>query len=113
MQDADLILYIVDSSIPLDENDYQIMEQIKDRQVIILQNKSDLKNVVTKEDILSHLDKPVIDISAKEKTGFEDFYKLLNDMFFHGHLSYNDEVYITNMRHKEALEEALSSIQMV
>lgn len=113
MQDADLILYVVDSSVPLDENDSQIMEQIKDRQVIILQNKSDLKNVVTKEDILSYLDKPVIDISAKEKTGFEDFYKLLNDMFFHGHLSYNDEVYITNMRHKEALEEALSSIQMV
>ena len=113
MQDADLILYVVDSSVPLDENDSQIMEQIKDRQVIILQNKSDLKNVVTKEDILSHLDKPIIDISAKERTGFEDFYKLLNDMFFHGNLSYNDEIYITNMRHKEALEEALSSIGMV
>ncbi|MGN0152852.1 MAG: tRNA uridine-5-carboxymethylaminomethyl(34) synthesis GTPase MnmE [Lachnospiraceae bacterium] len=113
MQEADLILYIVDSSIPLDENDFQIMNQIQDKQVIILQNKSDLENVVTKEDIISHLDKPMIDISAKEKTGFEDFYKLLNDMFFHGSLSYNDEVYITNMRHKEALEQSLSSIQLV
>ena len=89
------------------------MNQIQDKQVIILQNKSDLENVVIKEDISSHLDKPIIDISAKEKTGFEDFYQLLNDMFFHGHLSYNDEVYITNMRHKEALEEALSSIRLV
>ena len=113
MQKADLILFVVDSSAPLDENDYQIMNQIKDRQVIILQNKSDLEQIVSKEEIIKYLDKPLIDISAKEKTGFEDFYKLLNDMFFHGHLSYNDEVYITNMRHKEALMEALSSIEMV
>lgn len=113
MQEADLILFIVDTSVPLDENDYDIMKQIQDKQVIILQNKSDLKNVVTKEDILSHINKKIIEISAKEQTGFEDFFKELNDMFFHGSLSYNDEIYITNMRHKEALEEALSSIQMV
>lgn len=113
MNQADLILFIVDSSVPLDQNDFQIMELIKERQVIILQNKSDLQNRITKEDILSFLNKPLIDISAKEKTGFENFYKLLNDMFFHGHLSYNDEVYITNMRHKEALEEALGSLKMV
>lgn len=113
MNQADLILFIVDSSVALDENDFQIMKNIKDKKVIILQNKSDLENVVTKEDILSKLDKPLIDISAKEKIGFEDFYKQLNDMFFHGHLSYNDEVYVTNMRHKEALEEAFTSIQLV
>jgi tRNA modification GTPase len=113
MKQADLILFVVDASKELDENDFQIMESIQDKQVIILQNKSDLKNVVTKEKILSHLDKPVVDISAKEQTGFEDFYKLLNDMFFHGHLSYNDEVYITNMRHKEALEQSSSSLQLV
>lgn len=113
MQEADLILFVVDSPTPLDENDYQIMEQIKDKQVIILQNKSDLQQVVSKEDITSHLDKMIIDISAKEQTGFEAFYQELNDMFFHGNLSYNDEIYITNMRHKEALMEALSSIKMV
>lgn len=113
MQEADLILFVVDSSTSLDENDYQIMEQIKDKQVIILQNKSDLQQVVSKEDITSHLDKIIIDISAKEQTGFEAFYQELNDMFFHGNLSYNDEIYITNMRHKEALMEALSSIKMV
>ena len=113
MEEADLILFIIDASVALDENDYQIMEKIKDKQVIILQNKSDLDYVVKKEEILSHLNKPIIDISAKEQTGFEDFYRLLNDMFFHGSLSYNDEVYITNMRHKEALEEALNSIRLV
>lgn len=113
MQQADLILYIVDASVPLDKNDYEIMRQIQDKQVIILQNKSDLENVITKEDIVSHLDKTIIDISAKEQTGFEAFYGELNNMFFHGSLFYNDEIYITNVRHKEALEEALSSIKMV
>ena len=113
MQEADLILFVVDSSTPLDENDYQIMKQIQDKQVIILQNKSDLQQKVSKKDITSHLDKMIIDISAKEQTGFEEFYQELNDMFFHGNLSYNDEIYITNMRHKEALMEALSSIKMV
>ncbi len=113
MQKADLILYIVDASVALDQNDYEIMEQIKDKQVLILQNKSDLEKVVTTEEILSHLDKKIIDISAKKQTGFDEFYQELNNMFFDGHLSYNDEIYITNMRHKEALEEALSSIRMV
>lgn len=113
MEEADLILFIIDASVTLDENDFQIMDKIQDKQVIILRNKSDLDYVVKKEEILSRLDKPIIDISAKEQTGFEDFYKLLNDMFFHGSLSYNDEVYITNMRHKEALEESLRSIQLV
>ena len=70
MQEADLILFVVDSSTPLDENDYQIMEQIQDKQVIILQNKSDLQQKVSKEDITSHLDKMIIDIS-KLKQGVE------------------------------------------
>lgn len=113
MNQADLILFIVDSSVPLDENDFQIMEAIKEKQVLILQNKSDLEKVVTTKEILSHLDKKIIDISAKKQTGFEEFYQELNNMFFDGHLSYNDEIYITNMRHKEALEGALSSIKMV
>lgn len=113
MHDADLILYVVDSSVPLDENDNQIIEEIKDKKVIVLQNKSDLNSVISKQDILSQIDKPIIDISAKEQTGFEDFYELLNNMFFHGNLTYNDEIYITNLRHKDALEEALDSIKMV
>lgn len=112
MEDADLILFIVDSSIPLDENDKQIMSRIKDKQVIILQNKSDLSMVVAKEEINKYLDKPVILISAKKNTGFEEFYDILNEMFFHGNLKFNDEIYITNIRHKNALMEALSSIKM-
>lgn len=113
IEDADLILYIVDSSVALDENDDQIIEQINDKKVIILQNKSDLYQVVTKEEIQQKINHPVISISAKEKNGFEELYDLLNDEFFHGNLDYNDEIYITNMRHKDELYHALSSIKMV
>lgn len=113
MEEADLILYIVDSSVPLDENDKIIMEKIKNKQVIVLLNKTDLNMVVSNEDILCYIDKPIISISAKENQGFEKFYHLLNEEFFHGNLNYNDEIYITNMRHKEALEQAVYSIDMV
>lgn len=113
MQQADLILYIVDSSKALDENDYAIIKQIADKNVIILRNKMDLPSQVSDEEIQSYLNKPVIAISAKDQTGFDAFYEVLNEMFFQGRLSYNDEIYITNMRHKEALQEALESIHMV
>ena len=112
MEQADLILYIIDSSVPLDDNDINIMENIKDRQVIILSNKSDLKNVINKSDIRNYLDSKIIEISAKEKSGFDELYEELNHLFFQGKLSYNDEIYITNARHKQALENALSSIDM-
>lgn len=113
IEDADLILYIIDSSIKLDENDEKIIQMIKDKKVIILRNKSDLENIITEDDIKNRLDKPVISISAKNKDGFDEFYDLLNQEFFHGNINYNDEIYITNMRHKDALYDALSSIKMV
>ena len=113
IEDADLILYIIDSSIKLDENDEKIIQMIKDKKVIILRNKSDLENIITEDDIKYRLDKPIISISAKNKDGFDEFYDLLNQEFFHGNINYNDEIYITNMRHKDALYDALSSIKMV
>lgn len=113
IEDADLILYIIDSSIKLDENDEKIIQMIKNKKVIILRNKSDLENIITEDDIKNRLDKPVISISAKNKDGFDEFYDLLNQEFFHGNINYNDEIYITNMRHKDALYDALSSIKMV
>lgn len=116
--EADLILYVVDSSIPLDENDRQILELIRDKNVIILLNKTDLKPVITKEEIqnLCGMEQDrfrVIRTSAKENTGIEEFEAALTDMFFHGKLRMDDEVVITNLRHKQAVREAYESIQLV
>ena len=112
-KDADLVLYVVDSSIPLDENDEEILEILREKKAIILLNKSDLTPVVTKEMLEARTDMPVIAISARQEQGVEILEEQIKSMFFAGELSFNDEVYITNVRHKTALEEAYQSLTMV
>lgn len=125
---ADLILYVVDSSLPLDENDHEIMKMIRNKNVIILLNKSDLHEIVQENDIknlieeingaaneneITDIDKYMIRTSTKTDSGIEDLLHAVREMFFHGEISYNDQVYITNMRHKEAIREALESMMQV
>ena len=110
---ADLIIYVVDASRPLDENDHEIIEMIRDKKAVILLNKSDLSTVVDKKALETLITKPMIDISAKEETGIHELESTLKEMFYHGDISFNDEVYITNIRHKTALADALSSLKKV
>ena len=112
-KDADLVLYVVDSSTEMDENDEEILELLKDKKAIVLLNKSDLKPVVTKEMLHERTQNPVIAISAKEESGVEMLEQKIKEMFFQGEISFNDEVYITNVRHKTALEHAYDSLTMV
>lgn len=113
MDDADLILYVVDSSRALDENDYDIINRIQDKNVIILFNKQDLDVVVDKLCITSLLDKKTVDFSAKSKQGLSELFAIIKDMFFDGKLKFNDEIYITNIRHKNALINAKQALQNV
>ena len=112
-EDADLIIFVVDASRNLDENDFEIMDMIQDKQVIVLLNKSDLETLVTKEMIREHLDKTMIEISAKEEEGIYELEQKVKEMFFQGEIAFNDEVYITNVRQKEALESAYASLKQV
>jgi tRNA modification GTPase len=138
-KDADLILYVVDSSVELDDSDREIIQMIQDKKVIILLNKSDLEEVVDEKSLYEEIrnvyddssknsDNTNIDIenkkdskvftriiktSTKDETGIDTLTNLIQDMFFHGKLSYNDEVYITNMRHKEAIADAKESMLQV
>ena len=111
-KDADLILYVVDASVPLDENDAKIMEILKGRKAIVLLNKSDLTAVIEKEEMEQKTGAPVISISAREETGMEELEEQMKKMFFQGEISFNDEVYITNARHKQALLEAKKSLEL-
>ena len=113
LNNADLVIYVVDTSTALDENDHEIMELLKNRHAIVLLNKSDLSPVTTVEDIKKHLDKKMISISAKEQTGMDDLEETIKEMFFSGEVTFNDEVYITNIRHKTSLQEALRSLHLV
>ena len=110
---ADLIIYVMDSSVALEENDYEIMELLQDRQAIVLLNKTDLESVVTEEEVRNHLDKKMIAFSAKDSTGMEELEETIKDMFFKGEVSFNDEVIITNIRQKNSLLEAKNSLNLV
>lgn len=113
---ADFIIYVVDTSTALDENDEKIIDAIRKKKTIILLNKSDLTQVTGEEEIkekLSGADHKMIAISAKENLGIDVLEETITEMFFHGKISFNDEVYITNIRHKNALIQAVESLKLV
>lgn len=131
---ADLILYVVDASCGLDENDDEIMGLIAGKKVIVLLNKSDLEQVVAEDEILEKMTQMsqkckdmdlemtdvsqndiirIIKTSTKENTGIDEFEDTIKELFFHGRIAVNDEIYITNQRHKEALTDAYESMQLV
>ncbi|ADL06791.1 tRNA uridine-5-carboxymethylaminomethyl(34) synthesis GTPase MnmE [Lacrimispora saccharolytica] len=112
-QEADLIIYVVDGSCPLDENDEEILTFIESRKAVVLLNKTDLIPVVTEDMLKMRTRHQVIPISAKERLGIGNLENEIKAMFYHGEIDFNDQVYITNVRHKNALLEALKSLSMV
>lgn len=124
-KDADLILYVVDSSVELDENDREILSFIKDKKVIFLLNKSDLEAKVTEEELVRNYSSmaensddfakefSVIYTSAVQRKGLDELENAIEDLLFKGIVKNNDEIVITNLRHKEALNHALQSLQLV
>ena len=111
--EADLIIYVVDGSCPLDENDEMIIELIQGRDAVVILNKTDLEMVISSEQLQKKTGHQVIAVSAKEETGIDLLEKTIQDMFYEGSLDFNDEVLITNVRHKTALKDALGSLMMV
>ncbi len=112
-EEADLIIYVVDASVPLDDNDFEIINMVKNKKAVILLNKSDLSTVINKKELKVWINKPMIEISAKQETGIHELEEVLKEMFYHGEISFNDEVYITNVRHKAALNDAYVSLKKV
>ncbi len=115
-KEADLIIYVVDGSTCLDDNDMDIISMINDGvsgNVIVLLNKSDLEMRTTPEDIRRFLNCPVVSISAREQSGLDELEKMIVDMFMGGDITYNDEVMITRVRQKDALQQAKDSLALV
>ncbi len=111
--DADLIVYVVDASVPLDKNDEIIIDIIKDKTSVILLNKTDLEMKVDPSQINEIIDKDVIQISAKENIGIEELEKWVIDKLFQGSLDFNDDILITNIRQKNAIIESIASLDNV
>lgn len=116
--DADLIIYVVDSSKNLDEDDDKIMDLMIHKKSIILLNKSDLDTVVSVEDIKKATENfeeecVVLNTSMTKDEDLKELEDTMKDMFIHGKIDMNEEVTITNLRHKEALMEAKDSLELV
>lgn len=111
--EADLILYVVDSSTPLDDNDYDILDIIKDRKTIVLLNKSDLEQVITANQLSKITESTIISVSAIDNTGLDDLSDCIVKLFTDGEIGFNDEIYISNERQKAALDNALESLKLV
>lgn len=126
VEKADLILYVIDASCALDENDREIFDMICKKKSVILLNKSDLQTVVKRKDITDELKLAkrklnisenesnhaieILEISAKNESGIQELEEIVKEMFFGGEISFNDEIYITNVRHKTALNNAYGSL---
>lgn len=110
---ADLVIYVIDVSVELDSSDYEIMEMLQDKTTIILLNKTDLDKKISLSDIRGQLDKKIIQISAKEHQGIEELENTIKEMFFHGEVSFNDEVFAINVRQKTSLQISLEYLNNV
>ena len=114
LNEADLVIAIFDSTKKLTDEDKEIIEFIKDKNSIILLNKSDLENNILKEEkIITGLNKKTIEISALEKTGIEELYNSMVELFRINEINPENTSIITNVRHKEAICSAENSIKKV
>ena len=109
--DADLILYVADTSRELDDEDLEIIDIIKDKKAIVILNKQDLEKKIDEEQLKKLLNCKIIETSVKEGTGLEQLNETIKDMFFGKAIDFNDQVYITNARQKAALIAAEKSLE--
>ena len=106
-QDADLEIAIFDSSKPLDAEDLEILNLIKNKKTIILLNKTDLEQVISEDDDrLTSVTSNILKISALNKTGIEELYDKISEMFNLDEINLDNEVLITNLRHKNIISKA-------
>ena len=113
IQDADLVLFLVDASKEFTKEDEDILELLDNKKAIILLNKIDLDESISRDDLSKKVNHKIIPISAKEQIGLDDFIKEVKNLFFSGELVFNNEIYITNARQKECLLSCESSLLQV
>ena len=112
-KDADLIIAIFDSSKELDKEDLEILKLIKNKKSIILLNKTDLEQVISEDDDrLTSVTSNILKISALNKTGIEELYDKISEMFNLDEINLDNEVLITNIRHKNIIDKATENVKL-
>lgn len=110
LSEADLVIAIFDKTKELLEEDYQILNEIKNKNAIILLNKKDLKQDKIKEEQFKEYTDNVLDVSIKNNEGIEELYNKMTDMFSTNEIQVENTSIITNIRHKEAIKKSKESI---
>ncbi len=108
--DADLLIAIFDISDKIDDEDLEIIDLIKDRKAIVVLNKMDLVDENCKiDDRILNLNKKIVKISALNKDGIEQINKTISDIFKINEINIDNEVIVTNTRHKNLINKAIES----
>ena len=114
LSEADLIILMLDGSRPLDDEDRFIISLLQDKEVLCLINKIDLTMELNKSELEKYIQsQQIIEISAKHLEGIDQLEGRIKEMFYLGELDVNNDVYITNVRHKHALEASHEALIMV
>ena len=111
-KEADLVIAIFDASEELTKEDLEILDLVKDKKTIIILNKNDLNQKISKSDErLRNVSSSIIKISALNKTGIEDIYEEISKLFDLNEINLDQDLVITNVRHKNLIEKALQSVK--
>ena len=111
-EESDLIIAIFDSSMQLTEEDIEILDLIKNKKSIILLNKSDLNSKISeKDERFTSITPNIIKISALNKTGIDLLYQKIADMFNLNEINLENEILITNIRHKNIISKAIENVK--
>lgn len=111
IEKADFVLCILDAASQITEEDISILNLCKEKQGIVLMNKSDLKSMIKEEDIYDICPKKILHISASTGEGMEELEQEITSLFLSEDIDYNKEIYITNVRQKQALLDTMKSLE--
>ncbi len=112
LQEADLILFVVNHNEPLHEDEKALIEQLKTKQTIVIVNKTDLPSNIDMEYLYDHFPaERVVCMSVAENRGLDELEKAISEMFFSGQLESNEETYVSNVRHIHLLKKARASLE--
>ena len=111
-KEADLVIAIFDSSKELSEEDIKILDIIKNKKVIILLNKADLNSVLNENDNrFRKITDNVLKISALNGNGLEELYSIISKMFSLNEINVDNDIIITNLRHKNLISKAIENVK--
>lgn len=110
LNEADLVVALFDKTKKLSKEDFEILNIVKNKNSIILLNKKDLEKTETTEEDLKKYSKDILEVSIKDDDGIEELYNRMLNLFTNKEIKAENAEIITNIRHKDAISDALKSI---